>query len=151
VELWNKLHAQFHEPRATHQFKVDPDEYALLLDAARKWVELGPPPDVHGQLLLHSRPAAPGISFRISAAALWSSLVYAAVVLALSVPAALVHPLPLLERSIEIAAFAGFALLGGLALAGIRERSQSLWPCALVQLAGAIGAGALWRWLGTAT
>jgi hypothetical protein len=106
---------------------------------------------VHGQLLLHSRPAAPGISFRISAAALWSSLVYAAVVLALSVPAALVHPLPLLERSIEIAAFAGFALLGGLALAGIRERSQSLWPCALVQLAGAIGAGALWRWLGTAT
>ena len=103
---------------------------------------------VHGMLSLEHRVQHPGGPFFVSRAAWVSALAWAAVAAALTGgswggPDAML----LAEGRLQAMAVAGgSALLAGLALASVRERSLSVWPCVLLQVAGVLLAGGLWSW-----
>jgi hypothetical protein len=102
---------------------------------------------VHGLLQLDSHVQSPGGPWHVSGAAWGSAALYALTAVAFSLPVVWVEPSRLLPGAEEIALLAGAALVGGLALAMIRERSLSLWPGIAAQLLGGLGCAAAWFWL----
>jgi len=116
---------------------------ALAAVAAESWFR----GLVHGLLQLDSQVQSPAGPWRISGAAWVSAGLYAATVVALSLPVVWVEPTRLLPPLQEIAILAGTSGLAGLALAMIRERSLSLWPGIAAQLLGGIGCAAFWFWI----
>jgi len=116
---------------------------ALAAVAAESWFR----GLVHGLLQLDSRVQSPGGPWHISGAAWVSAGLYAATVVALSLPVIWVEPSRFLPPIQEIAVVAAASGLAGLALAMIRERSLSLWPGITAQFLGGIGCAAFWFWL----
>ncbi len=74
--------------------------------------------------------------WRISGAAAVSALLYAGLAAAVHAPATGLEPFALLPQVPLLAVLAACALVGGLALAAVRERSLSLWPAIAAQLLG---------------
>ncbi len=102
---------------------------------------------VQGLLLFDGTVQTPGGPWLLSAATWVSALVYASFTLALSLPRIVLGPTRLLEPSLETLLVAASALVGGLALGAMRERSLSLWPGVLAQFAGGVGSLVFWLWL----
>ena len=118
---------------------------ALVAVAAESWFR----GLVHGLLQLDSRVQSPGGPWHVSEAAWASAGLYAATVVALSLPVIWTEPSRILPPAQEIAVLAAASGAAGLALATIRERSLSLWPGIAAQLLGGIGCAAFWFWLAT--
>jgi hypothetical protein len=102
---------------------------------------------VHGLLLFDARLQSPDGPWRPSAATWVSALLYAAATLLLSLLPIELAPSPLFGWPLEFALVGGAALIGGLALGVLRERSLSLWPGVVAQFAGGLGSLAFWSWL----
>ncbi|MEM7410786.1 MAG: hypothetical protein AAF430_11170 [Myxococcota bacterium] len=115
---------------------------ALTLTAAEVWFR----GLVHGMLSVDEPVQHPGGPWWLSRATWVSALAYAAVTSAFSIPTFFGTGLEQLGLSSrEMLAFvASSALLGGLALGVIRERSLSIGPGIALQLVGGLGALALW-------
>ena len=90
----------------------------------------------HGMLQLDSRVQRVGGPWRISRAAAVSAVLYTGLATAVNAPSTGLDPFPLLPQVPLLAVLAAVALLGGLALAAVRERSLSLWPAIAAQLVG---------------
>ena len=102
---------------------------------------------VHGSLLLDSAIQRVGGPWHISLANVVSSVLYAGVSVGASLWWVLAQPAPLVSITQELLLIFTSSLLGGFALAMIRERSLSLWPGVAIQiLAGAASVG-FWLWL----
>jgi hypothetical protein len=101
---------------------------------------------VHGLLVLDFPIQRPGGPWLLSRAAVVSATAYALVVTVLTGPALGSRWLTLLQASrLELlGGVAGFALLVGLALAVLRERSLSLVPGIALQVGGVLASVALW-------
>ena len=99
---------------------------------------------VHGALIFDSRVQMPGGPWRLSRAALVSAIAYALATLAATLPWIFLAPAPWVEPVDEIAVVAGAALVGGLVLAVIRERSLSIWPGVGLQILGGFASAACW-------
>jgi hypothetical protein len=99
---------------------------------------------VHGLLLFDARLQSPDGPWRPSAATWVSALLYAAATLLLSLLPIELAPSPLFGWRIEVALVGGAALVGGLALGVLRERSLSLWPGVVAQFAGGLGNLVFW-------
>jgi hypothetical protein len=99
---------------------------------------------VHGALIFDSPVQLPGGPWRLSRAALVSAVAYALATLAATLPWTLLAPAPWVDPVEEIAVVAGAALVGGLVLAVIRERSLSIWPGVGLQILGGIASAACW-------
>ena len=103
---------------------------------------------VHGMLSLDTPVQHPGGPRFLSRAAWVSSLSWSAAMAALTF-AVCSRPelVPFGFGRWELTGVAaGSALLSGLALASVRERSLSLWPCVGLQVAGVLLCGGLWVW-----
>ena len=102
-----------------------------------------------GALILDGPVQMVGGPWFVSRATAVSSLLYAAGALALTAPWVLVAPFPLLSTQQEFSAVAAAALLAGLALGLMRERTRSIWPGVGVQLVALVLTAAFWLiWTG---
>ncbi len=98
---------------------------------------------VHGWFLFQGpiqRVAGP---WMFSRAAAVSSFAYMLVTLAMAFSWSITAAEPFPQRPIEIAVTAASALAAGAALAMIRERSLSVWPCIATQILGGTAVAAL--------
>jgi hypothetical protein len=104
---------------------------------------------VHGFLQLDSRVQSVGGRWRISGAAWVSAGLYALASAAVWLPRHGGAPVRLYtDLGVpELAVVAGTAVVSGLALAMMRERSLSVWPGVAAQLAGGLACAASWAWL----
>ena len=103
---------------------------------------------VHGLLSIDYPVQHPGGPVFLSRAAWVSSFAWALVIAALTAEAWLrLEAAPFGLSRLEGTAFAGAsALLAGLCLASMRERSLSLWPGMALHALGAVLCGGLWIW-----
>jgi hypothetical protein len=97
----------------------------------------------HGLLQLDSHVQRVGGPWRISRAAGLSALLYAALAAAVNAPTIGLEPFPLLPDVPFLAILTATALVGGLALAAVRERSLSVWPALAAQFFGGLTCAAL--------
>jgi hypothetical protein len=101
----------------------------------------------HGLLVLESRVQRPGGPWFLSAASWTSAGLYAAATLAFSAPWIWALPSSSVSARAQLGAAAVGAGIAGLALAVVRERSLSLWPCVALQALGGAASLAFWLWL----
>jgi membrane protease YdiL (CAAX protease family) len=94
-------------------------------------------------LQLDSRVMSVGGPWRVSRAAFVTALLYAALAAAVNAPTTGLEPFPLLPQVPAVAVLTASALLGGLALSSVRERSLSLWPAIAAQTLGGLASAAL--------
>jgi hypothetical protein len=99
---------------------------------------------VHGTMILDTPIMRVGGRWFLSRAAVVSSIVYATATLAATVPWLMIAPTDLVSLTDEIGIVFGASLVGGLALAAIRERSKSLLPGFFLQVLGGLASAAVW-------
>ncbi len=102
---------------------------------------------VHGTMILDGPVQFPGGRWFLSRSAQVSTVVYALVTLLATAPWMLVSPIDVVDPRGEIAAVLGASLVGGLALAIMRERSLSIWPGFVAQALGGFASVGFWFWL----
>ncbi len=102
---------------------------------------------VHGTMILDGPVQLPGGRWFLSRSALVSTVVYALVTLLATAPWMIVSPIDVVDPGGEIAAVLGASLVGGLALAIMRERSLSIWPGFVAQAVGGFASVGFWFWL----
>ncbi len=104
---------------------------------------------VHGLLVLDSPVQSPGGRWFVSSPVWASALLYAAATV-VAARGVIARPPPLLELDFaaDLALCAAVALLAGIALGMIRERSLSLWPAFVAAVAGGAARVAVEVWYG---
>ena len=105
---------------------------------------------VHGALLLDSAIQRVAGPWHLSLANVVSSVLYAAVSAGASLWWVLAQPAPLVSITQELLLIFTTSLLGGFALAMIRERSLSLWPGVAIQILAGVASAGFWIWLSAA-
>ena len=105
---------------------------------------------VHGALLLDSAIQRVAGPWHLSLANVVSSVLYAAVSVGASLWWVLAQPAPLVSITQELLLIFTTSLLGGVALAMIRERSLSLWPGVAIQILAGVASAGFWIWLSAA-
>jgi hypothetical protein len=102
----------------------------------------------HGLLQLESRVMRVGGAWRISRAAAVQAVLYAALAAAVHAHSVGMEPFALRPEIPLLALLTASALVGGLALAAVRERSLSVWPAVGAQVLGGLACVALGYLLG---
>ncbi|MBW2422010.1 MAG: hypothetical protein JRH19_25975 [Deltaproteobacteria bacterium] len=98
---------------------------------------------VHGRLLFEGTVSHVKGPWLLSRATLVSALLYAGVTLLVSCSWTLADAEPFSQSPLRLALTLAGALAGGIALGVIRERSLSLWPGFVLQVAGGLAGAAL--------